>query len=120
MASLILHHAPDDIDNAPKVRRYVEDLASARDSKMRKWMQSHVRDRVNAVKINNLSLHEIHVHRPVLTEILNNLYDIHVQPEQAGLSTQTDTASNTVTESESRETPQGQGHQLRRVIRGNT
>lgn len=152
VASLLLHHAPDDMDDAPKVRRYVEDLANARDSKMRRWMQAHVRDRVNAVKINHLTLHEIHVHRPILTEILDDLYAIHVKPDalasqsesQQPPQQQQGTPSNSQTptagggqqqgsalrrggpvdsaEDASTTTgePQGQGHRLRRVIRGNT
>lgn len=99
--------------SAPQIRRYVEDLANVRDSKMRKWMQTHVRDRVNAIKINNLTLHEIHVHRPVLSEVLSNLYNIHVTPEHAILS-ETLTTSNTASESDVRP---NQERQLRRVIR---
>lgn len=83
---------------------------------MRRWMQSHVRDRVNAIKINNLTLHEIYVHRPILSEILNNLYTIHVNPDEQGILSETVTASNTATESESRP---AQGRQLRRFIRRN-
>lgn len=115
-ASLLLHHAPDDLGNAPKLRRGVEDLSNVRDSKMRKWMHANVRDRVNAVKINNLSLHEINTHRPTLTFILNNLYTIHVNPDQNALLSETDpTATNS--SAPSSEPPPQQGRHLRRIIR---
>lgn len=119
-------------------------------------MQAHVRDRVNAVKINHLTLHEIHVHRPILTEILDDLYAIHVKPDALASQSESQppqqqqqqgTPSNSQTpqsatggqqqgsalrrgggaaalDSEDASTttaePQGQGHRLRRVIRGNT
>lgn len=117
MASLLLHHAPDDVDKAPNLRRLVEDLANVRDSKMRKWMHANVRDRVNAIKVNNLSLHEINMHRPILTQILDNLYTIHVNPDQHGMLSETDGTTNTPSESTSRPL---QGRQLRRVIRRDT
>lgn len=116
-ASLLLHHASDDIDNAPQVRRCVEDLANARDGKMRRWMQSHVRDRVNAIKINNLTLHEVCAHRPTLCEILNDLYAIHVNPEQANATqSETNTQPNS-TPSEPEARPAPPVRQLRRFNR---
>lgn len=118
MASLLLHHAADDVDKAPQLRRAVEDLSNVRDSKMRKWMHTNVRDRVNAVKINNLSLHEINLHRPILTQILDNLYTIHVNPDQQGLLSET-TGSATATPSDAAARPM-QGRQLRRVLRRDT
>lgn len=102
------------MSNAPQIRRYIEDIANVRDSKMRKWMQAHVRDRVNAIKINNLTLHEVHVHRPVLTEILNNLYNLHVDPHQQNILSETATLTNSVSETDAQP---AQARQLRRVIR---
>lgn len=110
----MLHYASDDIENAPQIRRYIEDIANVRDSKMRKWMQVHVRDRVNAIKINNLTLHEVHVHRPVLTEILNNLYSLHVDPSQQSSLSETVTTTNSVSEAD---VQPAQARRLRRVIR---
>lgn len=81
---------------------------------MRKWMQGNVRDRVNAIKVNNLSLHEINVHRPVLTRVLDSLYTIHVAPDGNGLLSDTNPTSNTATESDPQPVPE---RQLRRVIR---
>lgn len=122
IASLLLHHASDDVDDAPRLRRCVEDLSNVRDSKMRKWMQANVRDRVNAIKINNLSLHEINVHRPTLTQVLNNLYAIHVDAEPSGVPSESArvTDSSTAPSSDSRPPQQHQGRQLRRVLRRNT
>lgn len=99
------------------MRRYVEDLSNVRDSKMRKWMQAQVRDRVNAIKINNLSMHEINAHRPTLTRVLGTLYTIHVAPDGT-TSSQSEPNSSTVTASESDSIP-AQGRQLRRVLRRN-
>lgn len=115
IASLLLHNAPDDLDNPSQLRRNVEDLANVRDSKMRKWMQTHVRDRVNAIKINNLSLHEVNVHRPVLAQILDDLYTVHVKPDLT--STLTETNSTTQANSESEPRPPESGRRLRRVVR---
>lgn len=116
IASLLFHHARDDLTNAGQLRRSVEDLSNVRDSKMRKWMQENVQDRVNAIKVNNLSLHEINVHRPILTKVLDNLYTIHVTPDTKGLTSDTRPTTNTASESTPRP---AQGRQLRRVIRRN-
>ena len=116
IASLLLHHASDDLVNPGMLRRCVEDLSNIRDSKMRKWMQENVRDRVNAIKVNNLTLHEISVHRPILTRVLDNLYNIHVAPDTRGLSStdSTNPSSDTTGASDARP---AQSRQLRRVIR---
>lgn len=81
---------------------------------MRKWMQANVRDRANAIKVNNLSMHEINIHRPVLTRVLQNMYEIHVTTDGSGPLSETNTSSNPASESEPRPLP---GRQLRRVIR---
>lgn len=119
MASLIFEHASDDLTNPAQLRRAVEDLSNVRDSKMRRWMQENVRERVNAIKVNHLSMHEISVHRPILTKILANLYTIHVTPDSKGLVSDTaNSAAATNTSSEQDSRPM-QGRQLRRVIRRN-
>lgn len=115
ISSLLFHHASDDLVKSGQLRRAVEDLSNIRESKMRKWMRENVRDRVNAVKLNNLTLHEISVNRPILTKILGNLYHLHVTPDPKGVLSDTNQTSSTPTESESRP---AQGRQLRRVIRG--
>lgn len=119
ISSLLLHHAADDVDDAPQLRRFVEDLSNVRDSKMRRWTQANVRDRVNAIKINNLTLHEINVHRPTLTQILNNLYTIHVDSEQSGVLSESarGTASSTAPSSDGNQQQPVVGRQLRRVLR---
>ncbi|CAN8065271.1 unnamed protein product [Agarophyton chilense] len=114
ISSLLFHHAPDDLVNVSHLRRSVEDLANVRESKMRKWMHSNVRDRVNAIKVSNLSMHEINTHRPMLTRILNNLYDIHVTPD--GRGPLSDTNSSTIPTSGTGYRSAGD-RQLRRVAR---
>lgn len=79
-------------------------------------MQENVRDRVNAIKVNNLSLHEISVNRPILTKVLENLYTIHVAPDLQGLSSTENTNPSSDTTGASDVRPV-QGRQLRRVIR---
>ncbi len=120
ISTLLLHHAPDDLESPHLLRRAVEDLANVRSSKMRRWMQSSVRDRVNAIKLNNLSMHEIQIHRPVLTRVLNDLYRIHVPGLDASLlqsqSTTTPSASGSAS-APAQETPGAQRRTLRRVIR---
>ncbi|PXF46813.1 DNA replication complex GINS protein PSF2 [Gracilariopsis chorda] len=114
IASLLFHHAPDDLVQVSNLRRLIEDLTNLRESKMRKWMQANVRDRANAIKVNNLSMHEINIHRPVLTRVLQNMYEIHVTTDGSGPLSETNTSSNPASESEPRPLP---GRQLRRVIR---
>lgn len=82
---------------------------------MRKWMQASVRERVNAIKVNNLSSHEIEIHRPVLTRVLENLYTIHVPPLANNTLSTTNTTANTTTDSDARQAQPGR--QLRRVVR---
>lgn len=112
---MLLHHASDDISSAPQLRRAVEDLSNIRDSKMRKWMQGNVRERVNAIKVNHLSSHEVNGHRPILTKVLDNLYKINVSNDESTIPSETNPTSSSV-EPETRPT---QGRQLRRVIRRN-
>lgn len=83
---------------------------------MRKWMQENVRDKVNAVKVNNLSLHEITVHRPILTRVLDNLYTINVRSDTKMLESDTTGPTNSASDTTPRP---AQGRQLRRVIRRN-
>lgn len=114
IASLLFHHAPDDLVQVTNLRRLIEDLTNMRESKMRKWMHANVRDRANAIKVNNLSMHEINIHRPVLTRVLQNMYEIHVTPHGNGTLSETNTSTNPASESEPRPLPD---RQLRRVIR---
>ena len=98
------------------LRRCVEDLSNTPGRKMGKWVQENVRDRVNTIKVNNLTMHEISVHRPTLTRVLDNLYNIHVAPDTRGLSSTDSTKPSSHTTGASGARP-AQGRQLRRVIR---
>lgn len=93
---MLLAYAPDDLDSPGDLRRAVEDLSNIRSSKLRRWMQASVRDRVNAIKLNNLCMHEIELHRPVLTRVLDDLYRIHIPGEEGStLSSSMNTSSQT-------------------------
>jgi GINS complex subunit 2 len=116
IAALLLHNAVDDIESASRLRRAVEDLTSVRAGKMRRWMQTSVRERVNAIKLNNLTSLEVETQRPVLTRVLEGLYAIHVPELDVDLVTQSNTdgtSTAAANESESRPAPR----ELRRVIR---
>lgn len=76
-----------------------------------------MRVRVNAVKLTNLTSHEIEANRPTLSRVLEDLYSLHV----SDLDEQSSTPSNTVA---SATPPQGSADEtptrartLRRVIR---
>lgn len=60
------------------MRRAVEDLASIRAGKLRRWMQATVRSRMNAVKVENMTSLEVESHRPILPHVLDKLYTMHV------------------------------------------
>jgi hypothetical protein len=113
---LLLHNAIDDLDSSLRLRRAVEDLSSVRAGKIRRWMQASVRERVNAIKVNNLTSLEVEYHRPVLTRVLEGLYSIHVPELDADFQTQSNTGDTFTAgnETESRSAPQ---RELRRVIR---
>lgn len=83
---LLLAHCPDDFDSPQRLRRAIEDLSGLRSTKLRRWMQSSVRDRVNAIKLNNLTMHEIQLHRTTLTRVLDDLSRIHVPGQESTVS----------------------------------
>ncbi len=126
IAFLLLAHCSDDIDSPQQLRRAIEDLSNLRSAKLRRWMQSSVRDRVNAIKLNNLTMHELELHRNVLTRVLDDLSQIHVPGQEATMSGGTASSTGTpavgaatagTTSTPSTETPAAPRRTLRRVIR---
>jgi GINS complex subunit 2 len=110
IAAVLLHHAEDDLEAAGRLRRAVEDLCSLRAGKMRRWMQTTVRDRMNAIKVNNLTSLEVETHRPVLTRVLDGLYSMHVSDLDVDPATQSASAGTSSAAT-------GQQRPLRRIIR---
>lgn len=116
ISALLLQHAEDDLVSPHQLRRAIEDLSSARSGKMRRWMQMSVRERVHAVKVNNLTSLEVDIHRPVLARILEGLYAMHVPELNADVLTPLTSANTTSLASERASGPSSQ-EQVRRIIR---
>lgn len=75
-----------------------------------------VRERVHAVKVNNLTSLEIEVHRPVLSRVLEGLYAMHAPELDADMLTQSASTGTTFTGND-RTSGEGQRGQVRRIIR---
>mmetsp|Transcript_8205 Transcript_8205/g.15199 ORF Transcript_8205/g.15199 Transcript_8205/m.15199 type:complete len:265 (+) Transcript_8205:410-1204(+) len=83
IASLILRHAPDDVDEVHKVRSLLEDIENLRQYKIRKGLKATVlqeqEDLVQNVKLSNASAMEIHGIRSFLLETLGKFYFLYSQ-----------------------------------------
>lgn len=119
ISTLLLAHASDDLDSPTDLRRALEDLSNTRSAKLRRWMHASVRDRVNAIKLNNLCMHEIELNRGVLTKVLDDLYSIHVPEDEATISglNSSSTPSTSTPNTNAEVTPEPPRRTLRRVIR---
>lgn len=115
IAAVLLHRAEDDIPSPSRLRRAVEDLASIRAGKLRRWTHANVRDRTNALKILHLASLEVEAHRPVLPRVLAGLGAmaapaLETDPLTPTASTSAPTTSAAGTATEPRRPP-------RRIIR---
>jgi hypothetical protein len=113
---MLLQYAEDDFESPASVRRAVEDLTSLRAGKIRRFVQQSVRDRVNAVRVNELSAFEIETNRPVLTKVLENLYAMQV-PELDGEPASQSTNTGTTSAGGGSDARPAQPRELRRVFR---
>jgi hypothetical protein len=113
---MLLQHAEDDLESPGSLRRAVEDLTSLRAGKIRRFVQISVRDRVNAVRVNELSSFEIEANRPVLCKVLESLYAMQVPELEGELVTQSTSAGASSTAGGTEARP-AQPRELRRVIR---
>lgn len=73
IATALFDAAPDDIVNCHQVRSLFEDLLTLRQSKVRRSLRA-LTEYVDGVEVTNLSLMEVNLFRPVISETLNLLF----------------------------------------------
>eukprot|EP00164_Ancoracysta_twista_P003402 GFYU01004542.1.p1 GENE.GFYU01004542.1~~GFYU01004542.1.p1 ORF type:complete len:245 (+),score=20.87 GFYU01004542.1:94-735(+) len=75
IASLMLKHAADDIEEPHAVRTLIEDIEGARSEKLKAGLQS-IQNRVAAVNLNNISSMEITKVRSFFSKSLDQFYSL--------------------------------------------
>eukprot|EP00188_Purpureofilum_apyrenoidigerum_P000332 Plantae.Rhodophyta-Purpureofilum_apyrenoidigerum.ctg11393.p1 GENE.Plantae.Rhodophyta-Purpureofilum_apyrenoidigerum.ctg11393~~Plantae.Rhodophyta-Purpureofilum_apyrenoidigerum.ctg11393.p1 ORF type:complete len:213 (+),score=33.95 Plantae.Rhodophyta-Purpureofilum_apyrenoidigerum.ctg11393:128-766(+) len=73
IAALILHYASEDLRAVATIRRGVEDLTTLRSNKLKRSMME-IQDMTLAVRCQNICSIEINNVRPLMTQVLSQLY----------------------------------------------
>lgn len=84
---IIYFSAADDIPHADEIKTLVKDIADLRMAKLKKSMDEMIKEKATNARLDNLSMMEINVIRPLLTNALDQSYRLQsLQEEQLRLA----------------------------------
>ncbi|EDV25557.1 uncharacterized protein TRIADDRAFT_55771 [Trichoplax adhaerens] len=87
ITQLLMNCAAEDIPHADEIKTLIKDIADLRMAKLKKSMDGMIKEKATNARLDNLSMMEINLIRPLLTQALDQSYRLQcLQDEQLQLA----------------------------------